>query len=223
MSAPASQPATGTTRRPAWPFPFPPPREPQEGDNQARAVNTTDGATASDVALRLNWVRDGGPVQERNEAYALASCRNCHTVAIAFQVILAVGYVQVVTPVNAAAAANYACDACDTHAVAVQLYATLSREPTDAEKAALERYWAQLERIKSTLATLTAQQAYATLLAARRTILELLAHAGPSDVETRTDQSKPGVADVPASTTTEGTTTDRRQRPRRQVRRRRRR
>ena len=104
-------------------------------------------------------------MQERNEAYALASCRTCHTVAIAFQVILAVGYVQVVTPVNAAAAANYACDACDTHAVAVQLYATLSREPTDAEKAALERYWAQLERIKRTLATLTAQQAYATLLA----------------------------------------------------------
>ena len=49
------------------------------------------------------------PSLNRNEAYALASCRDCRTVAVAFQVVLVVGSVDVVVPQNLAAAVNYAC------------------------------------------------------------------------------------------------------------------
>ena len=40
---------------PTWVFPFDPPDAPGEGDNQALAVNTTDGTVRYDVAFALVW------------------------------------------------------------------------------------------------------------------------------------------------------------------------
>jgi putative peptide zinc metalloprotease protein len=98
------------------------------------SVNTVDGSTDYHVAMALLWVRDGSDVTERNEAYAYASCNDCRTGAVAFQVILIVGYSGTITPVNSAVSANYACERCSTQAVAVQLVATLSREPDAANE-----------------------------------------------------------------------------------------
>jgi putative peptide zinc metalloprotease protein len=190
-SAP-SQPAE--TSRPEWPFPFEPPREPEEGDNQARAVNTQDGSTKVDVALALVWVTDGSPVEQRNEAYALASCRDCRTVAIAFQVVFVIGYAQVVTPINAAVALNYACEACTTHALAVQLVATLTREPSPETLGELAEIWAQLEEDSESFALLPIEQVYEDLLETRTRLLEVIAGEGaesPTETEPEPEAVEP--------------------------------
>jgi putative peptide zinc metalloprotease protein len=110
-------------------FPFTLPDAPGPGDNQALAVGDQDGASVYDVAYAVVTVTDGAPVMSRNEAWALASCTACTTVAVAFQVVLVVGQADVVAPVNAAVAANSGCLACMTTAMAVQLVATVAALP----------------------------------------------------------------------------------------------
>ena len=61
------------TERPGLGLPVQPPRPPAAGDNQALAVNTTDGSTTYDVAFALVWA-DGTSVTNSNSAYAFASC-----------------------------------------------------------------------------------------------------------------------------------------------------
>jgi putative peptide zinc metalloprotease protein len=157
-----------------WVFPFAPPTEPREGDNQALAVNTQDGSNEVAVALALVWVTDSGPVDTRNQAYALASCTDCRTLAVAFQVVLVVGYAQVVTPLNAAVAVNYDCDACVTHALAVQLVATLAREPSPETMSALAEIWAQLEQSSTSFELLPLVQVYEELAETQALTLEIL-------------------------------------------------
>ena len=128
---------------PAWVFPFNPPGAPGQGDNQALAVNTTDGSTLYDVAFALVWADDGS-VTNRNEAWALASCRSCRTVAVAFQVVLVVGQADVAIPQNISAAVNYRCLQCLTYALAHQVVITLPRELTPQETARLDALWTQI-------------------------------------------------------------------------------
>ncbi len=59
---------------PTWVFPFDKPLSPGEGDNQAMAVNTTDGTIVYDTAFALVWVEDGAAALNTNEAFAFASC-----------------------------------------------------------------------------------------------------------------------------------------------------
>ena len=70
---------------------------PGGGDNAAVAVNTEDGASVFRLAFSIRQVA-GGVVDETNSAYALASCVDCQTVALAFQVVLVWGGAQVVVP-----------------------------------------------------------------------------------------------------------------------------
>jgi putative peptide zinc metalloprotease protein len=158
-----------------WPFPFDSPDPPGEGDNQALAVNTQDGSSVYDVSVALVWVTDGGPVDNVNEAYALASCAGCETVAVAFQAVIVVGYAHEVTPMNAAVAVNYACADCLTQALAVQPIAMLAELPSDETMAQLNQVWAQLEQVSATFELLPLEQVYAELVAAQTTILEILA------------------------------------------------
>lgn len=72
-------------------FPFALPDAPRQGDNQALAVNTADGTVVYDVAVALVWLKDGEVADNRIEAFALASCRSCRTVAVAFEVVLVLG------------------------------------------------------------------------------------------------------------------------------------
>ena len=82
--APVLVPSDPDSDAPTWVFPFNRPGAPLPGDNQALAVNTTDGTTLYDVAFALVWA-DGSSVLNKNEAYALASCRTCKTVAVGFR------------------------------------------------------------------------------------------------------------------------------------------
>jgi putative peptide zinc metalloprotease protein len=129
----AESPATtGETTSPTagTAFPFRLPEAPRPGDNQALAVGDKDGATTYDVAYAVVTISDGSPVTNANQAFALASCTRCTTVAVAFQVVLVVGQADVVVPVNTAVAGNASCVSCVTTALAVQLVATISELPS---------------------------------------------------------------------------------------------
>jgi putative peptide zinc metalloprotease protein len=126
-----------------WVFPFNRPLPPGDGGNQAMAVNTTDGSTLYDVAFALVWA-DGDPVANTNEAYALASCTGCQTVAVAFQVVLILGDANVVVPANVAAAVNYSCVQCVTQALATQLVVTLSGPLSAQSTADLAELWKEI-------------------------------------------------------------------------------
>ncbi len=147
---------------PTWVFPFNKPDAPLEGDNQALAVNTTDGSIRYDVAFALVWA-DDGEVLNANEAYAFASCTGCAAVAIGFQVILVLGQADVVVPQNIAAAVNYNCLACATYALAKQLVLTLDGPLSDAGMAAIEAVWAQIQQFGGTIADVPAGQIQSTL------------------------------------------------------------
>jgi putative peptide zinc metalloprotease protein len=135
---------SGSTPAPTWVFPFDRPLPPGTGDNQALAVNTTDGSVTYDVSFSLVWA-DGSTALNKNEAYAFASCTDCRTVAVAFQVVLLAGQVDVVVPQNLSGAVNYACVRCVTQALATQLVVSVPDALTDAQNAQLDAVWKQLQ------------------------------------------------------------------------------
>ena len=179
-------------------FPFALPSAPRPGDNQALAVNGTDGSTVYDVAVALVTLTDGADVRNANTAWALASCTRCTTVAVAFQVVLVVGQSDVVVPVNAAVAANSACISCLTQALAVQLVVTLKDLPSDEVRTKLDAALAQLDATKS----LDAQQLYDDLMGVQQQVLTVLTDAGLVDASTTATASAsatPSASDAPTS------------------------
>lgn len=91
-----------------------------QGDTAAVAVNTKDGASIFRLAFSVRRVV-GDVVDQSNAAAAVASCIDCQTVALAFQVVLVMGDPDVVTPENLALAINTECSYCTTYAAATQL------------------------------------------------------------------------------------------------------
>ena len=108
-------------------------------------MNTGDGTVVYDVAVALVWIDGEGAVDNRNEAYALASCTDCTTVAVAFQVVLVIGQSDAVAPVNVAVAANGGCVRCTTTALARQLLVTLREAPSAELRAQIEAAMARLD------------------------------------------------------------------------------
>lgn len=89
------------------------------GDNRAVAVNEADGSSVFELAFSVKRIVDGA-VTNTNAAIAVASCTDCQTVAIAFQIVLVLGQPDVVAPQNVAVAVNVECTSCDTMATAYQ-------------------------------------------------------------------------------------------------------
>ncbi|MCU1431381.1 MAG: hypothetical protein JWP95_486 [Actinotalea sp.] len=179
---------------PAWVFPFNRPAPPDEGDNQALAVNTADGSTVYDVAFALVWVTDG-EATERNEAYALASCTGCTTVAVAFQVVLLVGQTDTVVPENLAAAVNYSCVACVTYALATQLVVTLDEGLGEASMAELAALTEELAAFGESIEDVPLSQLQARLTEFERRILAII-------------EADPAVTDAPPAEPTAGPTAE---------------
>ncbi|WP_157943998.1 zinc metalloprotease [Blastococcus atacamensis] len=196
---------------PTWVFPFDRPLPPGEDDNQALAVNTEDGSVRYDVSFALVWVDDETAVN-RNEAYALASCRDCTTVAVAFQVVLLVGSVDVVVPENIAAAVNYTCIECVTSALATQLVLSLPGPLEGSAARELESIWAELQEFGRTLRGLPLAEIRGRLADFEQRILEVVqAEARPEDADAPADAPPTGTATPtgPApGTGTGGATTD---------------
>lgn len=152
VSSAADQVQGSLTQQDSFQFPLPAP--PGEGDNQALAVNLKDGSTLIDIALSLILTSDD-LVANSNEAYALASCVRCVTVAVAFQVIVIQGQDPTVIPENAAMAINAECAACLTYAAATQLVVSFV-EPLSAEVLAeLRAIWQKLTALKARAQTLS--------------------------------------------------------------------
>ena len=160
-----------------WPFPFPPPEQPGEGDNRAQAINTLDDAVVMDLAVSWALVT-ASQVDERNEAWALASCEDCITRAAAFQVLLLVSDSDVVVPLNAAVAANYECVRCTTEAIAVQLVVSLTGVPSAEAQQRIDEAMDKLALLEDDMAALTGGQVYYLILATQSEILRVLAEDG---------------------------------------------
>jgi putative peptide zinc metalloprotease protein len=88
-------------------------------DNSAIAINTKDGSSVFRFAFAVRHVM-GDVVDETNSAVAYASCTDCHTTAIAIEIILVSGSPSTFTPTNQAIAINYLCNLCETFAAAYQ-------------------------------------------------------------------------------------------------------
>ena len=88
-------------------------------DNAAIAVNTKDGTTVFKVAFAIRQVMNG-VVDQTNAAVAYASCTDCASVAIAFEIVLVESNPTVVTPTNLAIAFNENCSTCVAVAEAYQ-------------------------------------------------------------------------------------------------------
>ena len=152
-------------RAPSWVFPFDKPQPPRAGDNQALAVNTTDGSVLYDVAFALVWVQDGAAALNTNSASAFAHCSGCTTVAVAFQVVLIVGQSHVIVPQNLAVAANYGCVNCLTTALADQLVLTLSGPLSSSTMGSVSELWSEIMALSRNLQGLSASDIQSRLLA----------------------------------------------------------
>ena len=191
---------TGEVRGVAFPFELP--AAPRPGvDNQALAVNTGDGTVVYDIAVALVWMTDGEVVDNRNEAYALASCTNCTTVAVAFQVVLVVGQSDTVAPVNVAVAANGGCLACQTTALAIQLVVTLNDLPSEEVQRELE---AALDRLDDAGSL---QELYDEIQVVQREVVDLLQEEGLIDAHNQPTSSSE-VDTSESTTTTVGASSD---------------
>ena len=189
--------ATGAVDTPGnvqtWVFPFNRPAAPGQDDNQAIAVNTQDGGVVYDVAFALVWAE--GEVNSTNSAYALASCADCKTVAVAFQVVIVVGQSKAIAPENLAAAINYNCASCVTLALAQQLVVTVDRPLTDEARAQVEALWSEIAAFGESLDGLAFADIRARLTSFEQQLLDIIER----------DQ---GLSQDPRSTTSASATED---------------
>ena len=166
----------------SWVFPFDKPLAPGPGDNQAFAVNTTDGTIRYDVAFALVWVEDDSQALNTNEAYAYASCNGCAAVAIGFQVVLVTGDNHYARPENLSGALNYNCVNCLTYALAKQLFVTLDGPLSDTGMAELTKIWQQIAQFGTHITEVPLSSIQSTLEGYQQQILDVIAkdQGGPA-------------------------------------------
>ncbi|MEY9951495.1 hypothetical protein [Leifsonia sp. EB34] len=196
-------------RSPSWVFPFNKPTPPRPGDNQALAVNTTNGSTLYDVAFALVWVTGGQSALNTNSAYAFAHCSGCTTVAVAFQVVMIVGETHVVVPQNLSVAANYGCIDCVTAALANQLVLTVGSQPDAATMSKIAALWAKIMAFSHNLQGLGLDQVQSQLLVFEQELKDIVAHdpaavhvpsGGATSLPTPVPVPVPTGSDAPGST-----------------------
>ena len=213
-AVPSSAPSQSTTPSPGtpspaaedtWVFPFDQPLPPDEGDNQALAVNTTDGSVVYDVAFALVWAEDD-EVLNVNEAHAYASCSDCAAVAVAFQVVLIMDDAQVVVPQNLAVAANFECYRCITAAVANQLVLSVPGEPGEQQLLALGEVWNRLLQFAGSITSYSLAEVTAQLEGFKSEIVAIVMGAPPVEgtptgsatTATNGDVGAPGTTGAPS-------------------------
>jgi putative peptide zinc metalloprotease protein len=186
-----------------WAFPFDPPSPPEEDGNQALAVNTEDGSTVYDVAFAVLWLTDED-VDAINEAWAVASCEDCQTVAVAFQAVFVVGESDVVVPQNRAVAINYNCDSCETAAISIQLVATLSDVPSEEAMEELQTLFDELAELEKNASGLPLQDVYDELRRIEQAMVEVLIEDGVLVVPLDEDGVEEPIDDVEPTPSEDG-------------------
>lgn len=208
----ATSPGSGQSgaAAPSWVFPFDKPAAPDDGGNQALAVNTTDGSVVYDVAFALVWADDGANVLNTNEAYAFASCKDCAAVAVGFQVVLIVGQADVVVPQNLSTAANYNCVRCLTYALANQLVLTLDGPLSADGMAKLDALWQQIADYGRNLQNVPLSEIQGTLEGFKKQIMDVVQadpSAKPRGASATASPGGSGSATAPATASPEATQT----------------
>jgi putative peptide zinc metalloprotease protein len=187
------------------------PQNSQAGDNAAIAVNTKDGTTVFKVAFAIRHVMSN-VVDQTNAAVAYASCSDCASVAIAFEIVLVESNPDVVTPTNIAIAFNENCSMCVAVAEAYQfVLGTGGIVHFDSEgNQILSEIRRELHHLKKEDLTIEELQARLDRIAAR--VADVLANhlvpVGPrkdDESTTTTTTTTPTTTSTP--TTTEETTT----------------
>lgn len=158
-----------------------------------------------EVSPSLVWVTDGA-VRNTNQAYALASCADCSTVAIAFQVVLVVGSNPEVGPQNEAVAVNRECVACRTGALAMQTVLSLPDMPSPADRAALARIWGRVRAVAGAAPTLGVAEVGDRFEALEAEIIALLGGEVAASDRATDDEMSPAAAPGETTTTAEGST-----------------
>ncbi|MDP1794924.1 MAG: hypothetical protein Q8K63_12395 [Acidimicrobiales bacterium] len=127
----------------------------EDPKNDATAVNTEDGASVFRFALSIRQVTNG-EIDETNTATAQASCVDCATVALAFQVILVSGDANVVVPENRAEATNVDCVECLTYAAATQIVVDVDgKELTENGKRRLKELDKRMREVEKNADSMT--------------------------------------------------------------------
>lgn len=145
------------------------------GDTVAVAINTTDGASVFRLAFAVRFVH-GNVVDNANAAVAYASCVDCQTVALAFQVIIATGEANVVTPTNLALAYNETCSSCATFAAATQILVDTDGQMVRFTGEGRKRLAALRKHLRGLRdETLTIERMESELAAARAELADILA------------------------------------------------
>jgi putative peptide zinc metalloprotease protein len=194
--------APSTPTAPATQLPFKLPKAPGEGDSQALATNTTDGAIVYDVAYSLVTVSGGEPADNENSAYALASCNACTTLAVSFQLVLVVGQSDYIAPINVAEALNLRCPSCITTAIAKQIVISVRSVPSDL---LLRRLMAELRKLDAIDVSDSPADVLAQVNAVTDAIQELLDDSGiryPKATPTPASQETPDATQTPGATET---------------------
>jgi putative peptide zinc metalloprotease protein len=181
---------------------------PTEGrhDNEAVVRNTTDGSTEYATSFTLVFV-DGEVVDETNVADARASCSNCVTVAVAFQVVLVRGETDTVIPENSAVALNVACRNCRTYAIATQIVFTIPEALGPEATAELTNLWSQLVAFERRIEEVPLESLYGEISRLEAAFVAFLAsdavQGSPATTQTSLVGGSTGVASEspPASTT----------------------
>ena len=184
-------------------------------DNAAVAVNTEDGASVFRLAFSIRQVSDD-VVDQTNTAYALASCTDCQTVALAFQVVLVRGDADVVVPENTAVAYNEQCVECLTYASATQIVLGVDGPVhfTADGRQRLADLQRALRDLEDQVGEMTAAELHTAVSAAKEELIailgEELVESGPPPRDeattTTSSTSTTSTTEPPASSSTTSTT-----------------
>jgi putative peptide zinc metalloprotease protein len=183
-------------------------------DNVAVAVNTEDGATIFRLAFSIRRVADG-VVDQTNTSVALASCADCQTIALAFQVVFVRGDADVVAPENLALAYNDQCVECVTYASATQIVLGFDGNAhfTSDGYRRLTSLHTSLRELEDTAADLTLVELNAEIQAAKLELLDILSTqlvevpTPPETTSTTTSSTTTTEPDDDVGGTDEATTT----------------
>ncbi len=192
-----------------------------EKSNEATAVNTEDGSSVFRFALSIREVANG-VVDQTNTATAEASCVDCSTVAVAFQVILVSGDADVVVPENKAVAFNNECSECFTFASATQIViGTDGKELSENGKRRLHDLERRMREVERRANQMTEAELFAIVQQAKAELVRIFEEelvpikskkaaedgTGPTSTSTSststTSQSTTTSTTAPTTTTTE--------------------
>ena len=182
---------------------------PDPDDNVAVAVNTEDGASVFRLAFSVRMAANG-VVDEDNHAWALASCTDCQTVALAFQVVLVWNDPNVAVPHNQAVAYNDQCVACLTYASATQIVLGFDGPVrfTDEGRRRLIELQRTLADLENRIGEMSLAELHAAVGAAKQELISILAEElveAPVPAEATADATTTAVPAEPSSQSTQTT------------------